>query len=57
MTLTLTSILGLFFLVFLQGADLRQQLEHQKQLAHIHKRFVSNEESLVQQLDGLKRSA
>uniref|UniRef100_A0A182TV02 Uncharacterized protein n=1 Tax=Anopheles melas TaxID=34690 RepID=A0A182TV02_9DIPT len=40
-----------------EGADLRQQLEHQKQLAHIHKRFVSNEESLVQQLDGLKRSA
>ncbi|XP_058056746.1 uncharacterized protein LOC131208114 [Anopheles bellator] len=41
----------------LEDADLRQQLEHQKQLAHIHKRFVSNEESLVQQLDGLKRSA
>uniref|UniRef100_A0A182PMM3 Uncharacterized protein n=1 Tax=Anopheles epiroticus TaxID=199890 RepID=A0A182PMM3_9DIPT len=41
----------------MEGADLRQQLEHQKQLAHIHKRFVSNEESLVQQLDGLKRSA
>uniref|UniRef100_A0A182QIZ5 Uncharacterized protein n=1 Tax=Anopheles farauti TaxID=69004 RepID=A0A182QIZ5_9DIPT len=40
-----------------EKADLRQQLEHQKQLAHIHKRFVSNEESLVQQLDGLKRSA
>uniref|UniRef100_A0A182RTB8 Uncharacterized protein n=1 Tax=Anopheles funestus TaxID=62324 RepID=A0A182RTB8_ANOFN len=41
----------------LEDADLRQQLEDQKQLAHIHKRFVSNEESLVQQLDGLKRSA
>ncbi|XP_053676600.1 uncharacterized protein LOC128726798 [Anopheles nili] len=40
-----------------EDADLRQQLEHQKQLAHIHKRFVSNEGSLVQQLDGLKRSA
>ncbi|XP_050083677.1 GATA zinc finger domain-containing protein 10-like [Anopheles aquasalis] len=41
----------------MEDADLRQQLEHQKQLAHIRKRFVSNEESLVQQLDGLKRSA
>uniref|UniRef100_A0A182LTB1 Uncharacterized protein n=1 Tax=Anopheles culicifacies TaxID=139723 RepID=A0A182LTB1_9DIPT len=41
----------------LEDADLRQQLEHQKQLAHIQKRFVANEESLVQQLDGLKRSA
>uniref|UniRef100_A0A182NUA2 Uncharacterized protein n=1 Tax=Anopheles dirus TaxID=7168 RepID=A0A182NUA2_9DIPT len=41
----------------LEKADLREQLEHQKQLAHIHKRFVSNEGSLVEQLDGLKRSA
>lgn len=40
-----------------EDAELRQQLEHQKQLAHIHKRFVANEESLVQELDGLKRSA
>ncbi|KFB39421.1 AGAP008083-PA-like protein [Anopheles sinensis] len=41
----------------IEDAELRQQLEQQKQLAHIHKRFVANEESLVQELDGLKRSA
>lgn len=42
----------------LEDADLRQQLDSQKHKGpRINKRFVSTAESLVQQLDGLKRTA
>ncbi|XP_055541864.1 probable serine/threonine-protein kinase mps1 [Wyeomyia smithii] len=42
----------------LEDAELALQLDNQKhQGTRVHKRFVTNEESLVQQLDGLKRTA
>ncbi|XP_058448340.1 uncharacterized protein LOC131428411 [Malaya genurostris] len=42
----------------LEDADLAQQLDNQKHRdPRVRKRFVTNEESLVQQLDGLKRTA
>lgn len=42
----------------LEDAELRQQLDSQRHKgARINKRFVSTAESLVQQLDGLKRTA
>ncbi|XP_058818677.1 basic-leucine zipper transcription factor A-like [Topomyia yanbarensis] len=42
----------------LEDADLAQQLDSQKHRdPRVQKRFVTNEESLVQQLDGLKRTA
>ncbi|XP_029709140.2 probable serine/threonine-protein kinase tsuA [Aedes albopictus] len=42
----------------LQDADLSHQLESQRHKGtRVHKRFVSTAESLVQQLDGLKRTA
>ncbi|XP_062547569.1 uncharacterized protein LOC134213059 [Armigeres subalbatus] len=42
----------------LEDADLRQQLDSQRHKGtRVHKRFVSTAESLVQQLDGLKRTA
>ncbi|XP_053696838.1 uncharacterized protein LOC128744089 [Sabethes cyaneus] len=42
----------------LEGAELALQLDNQKhQDSRVQKRFVTNEESLVQQLDGLKRTA